>query len=102
MQLRADELQRRLQALFEENFKTLGDLGAAISLWQDGEPLLDLHGGFCDAGRKDRWTKDTIVLIWSVTKGLASACVLHLLQEGRIDLERRVAEFWPNFAQAGK
>jgi len=102
MQLSADEFERRLQALFEENFKTLGDLGAAISLWQDGEPLLDLHGGFRDAGQKDRWTKDTIVLIWSATKGLASACALHLLQERRIDLERRVAEFWPNFAQAGK
>jgi CubicO group peptidase (beta-lactamase class C family) len=102
MQLTADALQERLGPLLEDNFKKLGDLGAAISLWKDGEPLLDLHGGFRDAGRKDRWTKDTIVLIWSATKGLASACALHLLQERRIDLERRVAEFWPNFAQAGK
>jgi CubicO group peptidase (beta-lactamase class C family) len=102
MELSADEFHERLQPLFEENFKKFGDLGAAISLWHDGKPLLDLHGGFRDARRKHQWTKDTIVLIWSATKGLASACALHVLQECRIDLERRIVEFWPNFAQAGK
>lgn len=102
MQLEADELQERLQPLFEENFKKLGDLGAAISLWQDGKALIDLHGGFRDARREHPWTKDTIVLIWSAAKGLASACTLYALQEHKIDIERRVAEFWPDFAQAGK
>ena len=48
------------------------------------------------------WTADTIVLFWSATKGLGSACLLHLLQERDIELTRRVAEFWPEFAQAGK
>lgn len=102
MQLEADELQERLQPLFEENFKKLGDLGAAISLWQDGKALIDLHGGFRDARREHPWTKGTIVLIWSAAKGLASACTLYALQEHKIDIERRVAEFWPDFAQAGK
>jgi CubicO group peptidase (beta-lactamase class C family) len=102
MHLNANELQERLQPLFEENFKKLGDLGAAISLWQNGEALVDLNGGFRDARREHPWTKDTIVLIWSATKGLASACTLYALQEHKIDVERRVAEFWPNFAQGGK
>jgi CubicO group peptidase (beta-lactamase class C family) len=42
------------------------------------------------------------VLFWSATKGLGSACLLHVLQERTIELTRRVAEFWPEFAQAGK
>ena len=45
---------------------------------------------------------DTLVLIWSATKGLGGACLLHALQESGIGLDRRVAEFWPQFAQAGK
>ena len=102
MQLNADEFQKRLRPLFEENFEKFGDLGAAVSLWQNGKPLIDLCGGFRDVRREHPWTKDTIVLIWSATKGLASACALHALQEHQIDIERRVAEFWPNFAQAGK
>src|SRR5207247_7121177 len=43
-----------------------------------------------------------LVLVWSATKGIGSACLLHALQEHKINLDRPVAEFWPEFAQAGK
>jgi len=102
MQLDADELRARIGPLFKENFEEFGELGAAISVWQNGKPVLDLHGGFRDARREQPWTDDTLVLIWSATKGLGSACLLHALQEHKIDIERRVGEFWPEFAQAGK
>ncbi|MEO8439759.1 MAG: serine hydrolase domain-containing protein [Spartobacteria bacterium] len=100
--IRSDELAGRLEPLFRENFEQAGELGAALSIWQDGCPILDLHGGFRDARREEAWTADTIVLFWSATKGLGSACLLHVLQEETIGLERKVAEFWPEFAQAGK
>ena len=102
MQLSATELRERLKPLFQENFEKFGELGAAISVWQNEKELLELHGGFRDARREQPWTEDTIVLIWSATKGIGSACLLHVLQEHKIDIERRVGEFWPEFAQAGK
>ena len=92
----------RLAELFQENFARFGELGAAVSVWQNGKSVLELSGGFRDAKREMPWTADTIVLFWSATKGLGSACLLHLLQERKIELTRRVAEFWPEFAQAGK
>ncbi len=95
-------LAARLTPLFEENFARFGELGAAVSVWQNGAPLLDLHGGFRDSRREQPWTPDTLVLFWSATKGLGSACLLHALQEREIGLDRAVAEFWPEFAQAGK
>jgi CubicO group peptidase (beta-lactamase class C family) len=94
--------QERLVELFEDNFAHFGELGAAVSVWQRGKPMLELHGGFRDAKREQRWTEDTIVLFWSATKGLGSACLLHALQEHDVGLKRYVAEFWPEFAQAGK
>jgi CubicO group peptidase (beta-lactamase class C family) len=102
MQRDSDGLIERIAPLFEENFARFGELGAAISIWKNGKALLDLHGGFRDARRKQPWTADTLVLIWSATKGLGAACVLHALQEHEIDIDRSVAEFWPEFAQAGK
>ena len=102
MQLKPSELRERLEPLFCENFEKRGELGAAISVWQNGKPVVDLYGGFCDARREDPWASDTIVLIWSATKGLGTACVLHALQEHEIDINQRVTEFWPEFAQAGK
>lgn len=102
MRLDVNELKQQIMPLFEENFARFGELGAAVSVWQNGRSLLELHGGFRDAKREMPWTADTIVLFWSATKGLGSACLLHLLQERAIELTRRVAEFWPEFAQAGK
>jgi CubicO group peptidase (beta-lactamase class C family) len=92
----------RLASLFDENFAQFGELGAAVSVWQHGKPLVELRGGFRDTKRELPWTADTIVLFWSATKGLGSACLLHALQERAIGLERRVAEFWPEFAKNNK
>jgi CubicO group peptidase (beta-lactamase class C family) len=102
MQLDPERLRERLRPLFRENFERFGELGAAVSIWQDGKPVVDLYGGFCDARHEKPWEADTLVLVWSATKGIGSACVLHVLQEHRISIDRRVAEFWPEFAQAGK
>ena len=102
MQLESSQLLQRLKPLFQENFEKFGELGAAVSVWQNGKPIIDLYGGFWDARREHAWRNDSLVLVWSATKGIGSACVLHALQEHNIDLDRRVAEFWPDFAEAGK
>jgi CubicO group peptidase (beta-lactamase class C family) len=102
MQLDPERLRQRLEPLFRENFEKFGELGAAVSIWQDGKPVIDLYGGFCDARRERPWEADTLVLVWSATKGIGSACVLHVLQEHKISIDKTVAEFWPELAQAGK
>jgi CubicO group peptidase (beta-lactamase class C family) len=102
MQLDPERLRERLQPLFRENFEKFGELGAAVSIWQDGKPVVDLYDGFCNARHEKPWEADTLVLIWSASKGIGSACVLHVLQEHGIGIDRCVAEFWPEFAQAGK
>ena len=102
MQSEARQLLQRLKPLFQENFEKLGELGAAVSIWQDGKPVVDLYSGFCDARHGKPWEANTLVLVWSATKGIGSACVLHVLQEHRIGIDRLVAEFWPEFAQSGK
>jgi CubicO group peptidase (beta-lactamase class C family) len=102
MHLDPERLRERLEPLFQENFEKFGELGAAVSVWQNGKSILDLCGGFSDARREKPWTSDTLVLVWSATKGIGSACLLHVLQQNEIDIDRRVAEFWPEFGQAGK
>ncbi|HSH39687.1 MAG TPA: serine hydrolase, partial [Chthoniobacterales bacterium] len=70
MQLDPDELRTTVEPLFRENFERHGELGAAVSIWQRGRAILDLHGGFRDARRETPWSADTLVLFWSATKGL--------------------------------
>ncbi len=91
-----------VQAAFENNFVGGREVGAAVSVWQDGQELVNLVGGYRDANRVEPWTPDTLVLIWSATKGIASACALHAIEAAGLGLETRVAEFWPEFSGGGK
>jgi CubicO group peptidase (beta-lactamase class C family) len=92
----------RISSIFEDNFATGGELGASVSIWHDGCEVLSLAGGWVDRQRTIPWTNQTPVLVWSATKGPAAACVLHAMQERGATLDTRVADVWPEFAQAGK
>ena len=92
----------RISKLFHENFTRHGELGASVSVWSGGEEVLSLADGWCDRERTLPWTAATPVLFWSATKGLASACLLHAMQEHAIEPTMRVSECWPEFAQGGK
>jgi CubicO group peptidase (beta-lactamase class C family) len=96
------DLKQRLEKAFAENFEKGGELGAAVAIWQDGRPVIEKAGGFTTAQRTIKWTNDTLVLVWSATKGIGSACLLHALQEDGITLDRTVAGLWPEFRQNGK
>src|SRR5438874_3210532 len=102
MQLDPEKLRQRLKPVFQENFDKRGELGAAVSVWKNVKAVVELYAGFRDTGREKLWIADTVLLAWSATKGIGSACVLHALQQRKIELNRRVAEFWPEFGQADK
>lgn len=87
---------------FERNFFEHGELGAAVAVTIEGEPVVDLWAGYLDAARTRPWPRDGIVAVWSVGKAVSSMAVLRLIDEGRVDLEAPVATYWPEFAQAGK
>lgn len=91
-----------IHAAFEENFAARGDVGASVSIWQGGRETLTLAGGFTTRDQARKWTPDTPTLIWSATKGPASACVLHALETAGVGLAEPVAALWPEFAQSGK
>ncbi|MHB1923773.1 MAG: serine hydrolase domain-containing protein [Acidimicrobiales bacterium] len=86
---------------FEANFRDHGEVGAACAVTLDGEPIVDLWAG--DADRQGRpWEKDTLVNVYSTTKGLTALCAHILADRGQIDFDAPVSEYWPEFARAGK
>lgn len=91
----------RVREAFERNFAN-GEVGAALAVTIDGQPVIDLWGGHADAARTRLWERDTIVNVYSTTKGMTAICANRLLEAGRLDLDAPVAEYWPEFAQAGK
>jgi CubicO group peptidase (beta-lactamase class C family) len=92
----------RVREAFAENFASRGDVGAAVAVTIDGRPVIDLWGGYADKQRTRPWQRDTIVNVYSATKGVAATCLNRLADNGRVDLDAPVARYWPEFAQAGK
>ena len=72
-----------------------GDVGGSVAVFVDGEPVVDVWGGFADAARTVPWQRDTIVNVWSVTKTMTALCALVLADRGALDLDAPVARYWP-------
>jgi CubicO group peptidase (beta-lactamase class C family) len=91
-----------VRKVFTAQFEQGNEVGAAIAFTLHGEPVVDLWGGYDAADQKREWQRDTIVNTYSTTKGMTAICAHRLVEQGRLDLDAPVAEYWPEFAQAGK
>jgi CubicO group peptidase (beta-lactamase class C family) len=97
---------------FARNFDERGEVGASLCITHEGRTVVDVWGGTIDpptaasAAPDDApprpWTRDTISIVHSCTKGATALCAHVLANEGLLDIEAPVAEYWPEFARAGK
>lgn len=79
---------------FAAAFEGKPGMSAALAIRHRGRPVVDLRGG--------SWSDDTVSVIFSCTKGIVSVLAAILVQQGRLEYSARVAEYWPEFAAAGK
>src|SRR3954465_617526 len=79
-----------------------GDAGASVAVFVDGEPVVDVWGGFADTDRTVPWQRNTITNVWSVTKTMTALSALVLADRGELDLAGPVGRYWPEAAPAGK
>jgi CubicO group peptidase (beta-lactamase class C family) len=89
-------------AAFAANFSEGGEVGAAFAVHRDDGIIVDLWGGLADSGDSRGWSRDTLQLIFSGTKGLVAMCILMLIDRGELDLDAPVYRYWPEFAAGGK
>jgi CubicO group peptidase (beta-lactamase class C family) len=77
--------------------------GAALSVWLDGQPVIEARGGTADERTGTPWQSDTLTVVFSCTKGLAAIAIGRLLESGALpSLDIPVADIWPEFAAHGK
>ena len=92
----------RVRDAFERNFTERNDVGAAVAVWVDGDLVVNLWGGSADAAGTRPWGQNTLTTVLSGTKALTSTCIHQLADRGELDLHAPVAQYWPEFGQAGK
>jgi CubicO group peptidase (beta-lactamase class C family) len=87
---------------FQKNFENDLEVGASFAVTIEGKHVIDIWGGYADAEKTRPWEQDTIVNVYSTTKVMTSICIHILVDRGLLDLDAPVANYWPEFTQAGK
>jgi CubicO group peptidase (beta-lactamase class C family) len=95
----------RVRDAFTANFERADDyreVGAALAVYVAGKPVVDLWAGHKDSARTRPWQRDTLVNVYSTTKGIVATVVAALVEDGKLRYDDPVAKHWPEYAQAGK
>jgi CubicO group peptidase (beta-lactamase class C family) len=92
----------RVREAFGREFEEGNELGAALCISLEGETVVDLWGGFMDKEKSRPWQRDTLANVYSSTKGIIAIAAHRLVDEALLDLDAPVAQYWPEFAAAGK
>ena len=87
---------------FLRNFTEHADVGAACCVHVGGEPVVDVWAGDADRDAGRAWARDTIVIVFSCTKGVTAVAANQLIERGDLDPDAPVAQYWPEFAANGK
>jgi CubicO group peptidase (beta-lactamase class C family) len=97
-----DEGYGKVADVFRRNLSSGHEVGAAFVVYRDGRKVVDLWGGYRNRITQEPWLQDTIVNVFSTTKGVASLAVAVAASRGFVCYDAKVADYWPEFAQAGK
>jgi len=93
---------QKLKDAFASNFSDGLERGASFALMVDGKIVADLWGGHTDKAQTKSWKRDTLVNVWSCTKGIMAIAVAMEVERGRLHYDRPIAQVWPEFAAGGK
>jgi CubicO group peptidase (beta-lactamase class C family) len=97
-----DEGYGKVADAFRANFASGREVGAAIAVYRNGVKVVDLWGGYRDGIAKTPWQHNTMVNMFSTTKGVAALTVAVAVSRGLFGYDDKVVDHWPEFAQAGK
>ncbi|QEN14728.1 serine hydrolase domain-containing protein [Mycolicibacterium sp. ELW1] len=97
-----DEGYGKVADAFRANLASGKEIGAAVAVYRDGIKVVDLWGGYRDGTARAPWQADTMVNMFSTTKGVTAMAFAVAVSKGLLSYDARVADYWPEFAQSGK
>lgn len=99
---RCDAQFAGVEQAFADGFVNGREVGGALSVWHDGQCVVDLWAGHADRKKTKPWQADTLCCFFSISKAVSTTCLLQAVDEGLVDLDAQVADYWPEFSANGK
>ena len=91
-----------VKELFDQLHGSDREVGSSFAVYKDGNPVIDIWGGFTDKDQKVVWERNTLANVWSTTKGVAAITLAYAVEKGLLDYEENVSTYWPEFGCNGK
>jgi CubicO group peptidase (beta-lactamase class C family) len=92
----------KVKLAFERNFRLKAEHGAACVIYHKGKKVVDLWGGYSDPKKKVPWREDTIVPVFSTTKGISALTIAYAVSNKCFSYDDKVADSWQAFGKNGK
>ncbi len=96
-----EEKYYSVKKIFENYFLKQDEIGASFAIYKEGKPLIDLWSGLKNKNDK-KWEENTIVNVFSATKGIYEIAISILIDQNILDLEKPVSYYWDTFKQSNK
>src|SRR5213083_1948258 len=93
--------EKVVDAMFRD-FDWANSPGAAVIVIKEGKPLFAKGFGLADLEKKTPCTTNTNFRLASVTKQFTAMAVLILVERGKLSLDDRLTDFFPEFPAYGK
>ncbi|RCI05881.1 hypothetical protein CU098_013672, partial [Rhizopus stolonifer] len=98
----AEEPYKEAYDIFIDNFKRGLEVGAGLSVYVDGHPVINIQAGWQDLEKKIEYTNNTLQMVFSSTKALDAILIAQLVDQGLLSYDEKISTYWPEFAQGNK
>ena len=97
-----DDRFLKIKKIFSNQVNNGYELGCSLAVEYKGKEVVNLYGGYTDETKANLWNKNTLVNVWSVTKAVTGVCIVKLISENKLDVNKKVSYYWPEYDCNGK
>jgi len=97
-----DDRFLKIKNIFSNQINNGYELGCSVAVEYKGKEVVNLYGGYTDETKTNLWKKNTLVNVWSVTKAVTGVCIVKLISENKLDVNKKVSYYWPEYDCNGK
>lgn len=95
-------IQKIIQAYLDKVVEEEKERGIQVAVYFEGKLVVNAYAGYSDLERKKSINEKTLFPIFSVGKGIAATVIHILAEQGKLDYDIPMAEYWPAFGVNGK
>lgn len=89
----------RVKQLYERNMHSLAERNTQLCIYVGEECVLDLWGSAIDDAN---FTADSLVNVFSSGKSLEAILLAVLHDQGLLEYDKKIGDYWPEYSSAGK